>query len=60
MIWYCVSRNSNTIKGTPSFSSRIQKDKPYPKILKEKRNQSKPHFYSTKSNLKKYFVVKYL
>ena len=49
-------KNSDSITRTPPFSSRRQKDKPYPKILKECGTQSKLHFYSSKFNLKKYFV----
>ena len=48
-------KNSDSITRTPPFSSRRQKDKPYPKILKES-GQSKLYFYSSKYNLKKYFV----
>ena len=46
----------DSITRTLPFSSRRQKDKPYPKILKESGTQSKLHFYSSKCNLKKYFV----
>ena len=52
----CVSKISNSIKRTPSLSSRRQKDKPYPKILKESGTQSKLHIYSLKCNLKKYLL----